>query len=206
MSTNKKTQDVAILGMFSAITIVLQLISYMVKIGTFSLSLVLIPIVLVAVMYGPKYGAIIGAVFGAITAIGTTTQALDPGGSMLFQASPALTVLVCFVKGVLTGFVAGLVAKPLKSKNIYLAVILAAVIAPIVNTGVFVLCMFAFFYDILTVWATDWFLKNGIESANLIYYTILGLTGINFIIEFTINLVFSPAILRVTKAFSKNKV
>lgn len=193
MSTKKKTFDVAILGVFAAITVVLQLLSYAVKIGTFNLSLVLIPIVLVAVLYGPKPGAILGAVFGAIVTIASATG-LDLGGNVLFLSSPALTTLVCIGKGVLAGFFAGLIAHPLKSKNVYLAVILAAVIAPVTNTGLFVLSMFAFFRDTLTVWA------NG---ADVVYYAIVGLIGINFVIELVINLVLSPVVLRVTKAFSK---
>ena len=54
--SNAKTKSInaALLGMFTAITVVLQLMSYLVKIGTFNLSLVLVPIVLAAVMYGPK--------------------------------------------------------------------------------------------------------------------------------------------------------
>ena len=179
--------------MFAAITVVLQLLSYAVKIGTFNLSLVLIPIVLVAVLYGPKQGAIIGAVFGVIVTIASATG-LDLGGNVLFLSSPVLTTLVCIGKGVFAGFFAGLIANPLKSKNVYLAVILAAVIAPVTNTGLFVLSMFAFFRDTLTVWA------NG---ADVVYYAIVGLIGINFVIELIINLVLSPVVLRVTKAFSK---
>lgn len=192
MST-KKTKDVAILGMFGAITVVLQLLSYAVKIGTFNLSLVLIPIVLVAVLYGPQKGAIIGAVFGVIVTLASATG-LDLGGNVLFLSSPILTTLVCIGKGVFAGFLAGLIAHPLKSKNVYLAVILAAVIAPLTNTGLFVLSMFAFFRDTLTVWA------NGTD---VVYYAIVGLIGINFVIELIINLVLSPVVLRVTKAFSK---
>ena len=193
MSTTRNTVDVAILGMFAAITVVLQLLSYAVKIGTFNLSLVLIPIVLVSVLYGPKQGAIIGAVFGVIVTIASATG-LDLGGNVLFLSSPVLTTLVCIGKGAFAGFFAGLVAHPIKSKNVYLAVILAAIIAPITNTGLFVLSMFAFFRDTLTVWA---------DGADVVYYAIVGLIGINFVIELFINLVLSPVVLRVTKAFSK---
>lgn len=192
MST-QKTKDVAILGMFGAITVVLQLLSYAVKIGTFNLSLVLIPIVLTAVLYGPKKGAIIGAVFGVIVTVASATG-LDLGGNVLFLSSPLLTTLVCIGKGVFAGLFAGLIAKPIKVKNVYLAVLLAAIIAPVTNTGLFVLSMFLFFRDTLTVWA------NG---ADVVYYAIVGLIGVNFIIEFIINLVLSPVVLRVTKAFSK---
>ena len=193
MSTKQKSMNVAILGIFSAITVVLQILSYAVKIGTFNLSLVLIPIVLAAVLYGPKYGAIVGGVFGAIVTI-ASAMGMDAGGNVLFQSAPLLTTLVCLGKGAFAGFFAGLIAKPLKAKNIYLAVLSAAIIAPVTNTGLFVLSMFAFFRDTLTVWA---------DGADVVYYAIVGLIGVNFIIELVINLVLSPVVLRVTKAFSK---
>ena len=45
---------VAVLGVFAAVIVVLQLLSYSIKVGPFNLSFVLIPIVLGAVLYGPK--------------------------------------------------------------------------------------------------------------------------------------------------------
>ena len=192
-SQKSKSMNVAVLGLFAAITVVLQLLSYAIKIGTFNLSLVLIPIVLAAVLYGPRYGAIIGAVFGVVVTVASIVG-LDAGGQILFQASPALTTLVCMVKGILAGLFAGLIAKPIKKYNVYLSVILAAIIAPITNTGLFVLSMFAFFRETLYIWA---------GGTDVVYYAIVGLIGVNFLIELVINLVLSPAVLRVTKALQK---
>lgn len=185
--------NAALLGLFTAIIIVLQLMSYLIKIGTFNLSLVLIPIVLAAVMYGPKYASILGGVFGVIVVI-ASVAGLDGGGNVLFQSSPVLTTLVCLLKGVAAGFAAGIIANALKGKNLYLAVILSAVAAPIVNTGIFTVGMLLFFKDTLTAWA------NG---ADLVYYVIFGLIGINFIIELVINAVLSPVVLSVSRAFKK---
>ena len=85
-------------------------------------------------------------------------------------------------------------AKALKNKNEYLAIVLAALTAPIVNTGLFVGAMFVFFKDILASWA---------GGTNVVTYVITGLVGVNFIIEFTINAVMAPSLLRVTKAIKK---
>ena len=188
-----KSMNAALLGMFTAITIVLQLMSYLIKIGTFNLSLVLVPIVLAAVMYGPKYGAAMGGVFGVIVVI-ASIAGLDGGGNILFQSSPVLTTLVCLVKGIAAGFVSGVIAKALKNVNFYLSVILAALAAPIVNTGIFAVAMLLLFKDTLTVWA------NG---ANLAYYIIFGLIGVNFLIELVLNAVLSPVIITVTRALKK---
>ena len=190
MNNKQKTANIAIIGMFSAVTVVLQLLSYGIKIGTFNLSLVLIPIVLGAYLYGPKVGAILGGVFGAVVTICCFTG-LDAGGYILVSASPFLTSAVCLLKGIAAGLASGLVAKALKAKNEYLAVVLAALTAPIVNTGLFVGAMFIFFKDILASWA---------GGANIVTYAITGLVGVNFIIEFTVNAVMAPSLLRIVKA------
>ena len=60
----KKTAELAIL---TAIVIVFQLLGSFIHIGPTSISLVLIPIVIGAVLTGPKGGAFLGFVFGAMT-------------------------------------------------------------------------------------------------------------------------------------------
>lgn len=192
-NSKQKSTMVAILGIFTAITVVLQLISYTVKIGTFNLSLVLIPIVLASVLYGPKYGAFLGAAFGIVTAIASGTG-LDAGGNILFNASPFMTIAVCLLKGTLCGFTAGLVAKSFKGRYRTLSTFSAAVTAPLVNTCVFVICMFLFFKDILYSWAGD---------TNVISYIIVGLVGLNFLIELFINLILTPTIIRVIDSINK---
>lgn len=193
MKTNQKSKNIAILGMFTAIVIVLQLMSYAIKIGSFNLSLVLIPIVLAAVLYGPKYSAFLGAVFGIVVTIASATG-LDGGGFILFSANPLLTTLICLGKGFFAGLFAGLIVTPIKAKKPYLAVLMAAVITPVTNTALFVTSMFIFFKDILTEWA---------GGSNVVTYAIVGLVGINFLIELTLNLVLSPMVLRVSKVLQK---
>lgn len=191
MSNNKKLiRDITLIGMFGAVIVVLQLLSYVIKIGTFNLSLVLIPLVLAAYLFGPKIGAILGGVFGLTVTICCFTG-MDIGGNILISASPFLTTAVCMGKGIAAGLSAGFTAKALKTKNNYLAIILTAAVAPIVNTGLFVLSMLLFFKDILAAWA---------GGTDLVTYIVVGLVGVNFLIEFTANLIAAPSLLRVTKA------
>ena len=83
------------IALLIALIVVLQAVGGMIPpIGGFSISLVLIPIVLGAAMYGPGAGALLGAAFGVIVYINCVTNA-DPGGAMVFQANPVL----CFVVG-----------------------------------------------------------------------------------------------------------
>ena len=189
-NTKKQTQNIAILGIFSAIIVVLQLMSYFIKIGTFNLSLVLIPVVLGAYLYGAKVGAILGGVFGLTVTLCCFTG-LDGGGYLLIQANPVITSLICIIKGVAAGFFAGLTANAFKVKKSYLGIMLTAIVAPVVNTGLFVSAMFIFFKDILAQWA---------GGTNVVTYAIVGLVGVNFIIELVINIAMAPAMLRISKA------
>ena len=186
-SNTKKLTSVAIL---MALTVVMQFVSGMLPpIGGFSLSLVLIPIVLGAALHGPSVGALLGATFGAVVFINCMTGA-DPGGAMVFQANPFLCFLVVMGKGVLAGFSSGLIYESLEHKNGYLAMLFAAIACPAVNTGVFISCMFTLFKDVLAAWA---------GGSNVVTYVLTGLVLANFIPELIINVIVCPASQRVVE-------
>jgi hypothetical protein len=106
---------------------------------------------------------------------------------------PLATVLVVLVKGTACGFCAGLVYKLLSKAGSKLAVYGAAVICPVVNTGVFLLgCQFFFLETV-----SEWGAALGYENAAA--YMFLGLAGINFVIELGVNLVLAPVIVRLIK-------
>ena len=186
-----KMVQVAIL---MAIIVVLQLLSYVIKIGTFNLSLVLIPIVVGAVMFGPKTGAWLGFVFGAVVTA-CCVSGMDVGGAILWNANPFLTAAICLIKGTAAGWVAGLIATAFKnSRTPWVGIILAALAAPVVNTGLFLVGLSTCFYDVLVAWA---------GGQEILYYIIFGLVGINFIIEFALNAILSPTVTAIVKALKK---
>lgn len=180
------------IALLMALVIVLQLIPIP-PVGGFPISLVLIPIVMGAAMYGPAAGAILGAAFGVIVFINCVTGA-DPGGQMVFQANAVLCFIVVLAKGALAGLASGYVYKLLKNWNPYIAMLCAAIVCPVVNTGIFVACMLLFFVDVLSVWA---------EGGNIIGYVLTGLVLANFVPELIINVVFSPAGQRIIHMFKK---
>lgn len=191
---NQKIKRMAGIALLMALVIVMQFISSMIPaVGGFTISLVLIPIVLGAAVFGPGAGALLGATFGAIVYINCVSGA-DIGGAMVFQADPIICFVVVMGKGIFAGLTAGWVYKILKEKNGYIAMLCAAVICPVVNTGVFIACMLTFFVDILSAWA------SGGEIAG---YILTGLVFANFLPELLINVVFSPAGQRIVKEVSK---
>ena len=180
------------MALLMALVIVLQFIPIP-PIGGFSISLVLIPIVMGAAMYGPTAGAILGAIFGVIVYINCVTGT-DPGGAMVFQADPVLCFVVVLAKGTMAGLASGFVYKLVKRWNPYIAMLCAAIVCPVINTGIFVGCMLLFFVDVLSAWAA---------GADLAGYILTGLILANFVPELIINVVFSPAGQRINHMFNR---
>ncbi len=181
-------------ALLTAIVVVLQLLAGTIKIGTFSPSFVLIPIVVGAAIYGAGAGAFLGGVFGVVVLIACITGA-DMGGAILWSANPVLTALICLGKGIAAGAVAGLIYRALANKRPYVGCVLAAIACPVVNTGIFCLGLSLFFHDILVSWA---------GGSGLVYYVLIVLVGVNFLIELAINVVLSPVIVRIIHAAGKN--
>lgn len=192
---NAKIKRMVGIALLMAMVLVLQFVSGMIPpVGGFSISLVLIPVVLGAAVFGPSAGAIIGGTFGAIVFINCVTGA-DPGGQMVFQAGPVLCFLVVMAKGILAGLAAGYVYKLLKHVNAYVAMLCAAIVCPVVNTGIFFTCMLLFFPKVLEAWA------NG---ASVLAYLFGVLAVFNFLPELAINVIFSPAGQRIAHFAEKN--
>lgn len=191
---NQKIKRMVTIAFLMALVFVMQLVTGMIPpIGGFSISLVLIPIVMGAVLYGPGAGALLGATFGTIVYINCVTGA-DPGGAMVFQANPILCLLVVMGKGVLAGLASGLMYKLLSKWNAHVAMLCAAIVCPVVNTGFFILCMLTFFKDVLAAWA---------GGGDIIAYILTGLILLNFVPELILNVVFGTAGHTIIQAIRK---
>ena len=192
MNTNKNTVlRITGIGLMTAIVIILQMLGAFIKPGPFSISLVLIPIVIGTALFGVKAGAWLGFVFGVVVLIS--------GDAAAFLAiNIPGTIVTVLLKGSAAGFLSGLVYKLLESKNTFVASLAAAAVCPIVNTGVFLLGCLVFFMDTIKMWA-----EGAGMGDNATLYMIVGLVGINFIAEFVINLVLSPTIVQIVKIGKK---
>lgn len=195
---NYKTKSLVGVGIFTAIVLVLQLLGGGIKFTFFSITLVLLPIVVGSAVYRWKpnswYGLLTGAWLGFVFGI----SVLLSGDAAAFLAIniPA-TVLVVLAKGILCGFAAGFMYKILENVNSTVAVVASGIICPVVNTGVFLIGCWLFFLPDLSQWALD------LGYANVKEYIIYGLVGINFLIELGINIVLSPIIVRLIRIGKK---
>ena len=191
-TTNKRrleTKRLTLLAVFTALVAILAYLGGFIKIGGLaSVSLTLIPVVLGSALCGPAAGAWLGGVAGAVF-FATADAAFWLGLSI-----PG-TIITVMVKGIASGYLAGLVYKLIENKNRYLAVMSAAIVCPVVNTGIFLIGCLVFFMDTITEWA---------GGGNVAHYMIFGLVGANFLVELGVNIIFSPIIVRIIKATERN--
>ncbi len=190
-SSLQKTRRMTGLAIFSAIIVVIQIVCTFVRFGPFSITLALAPIIIGTALYGVSAGAYLGGVLGLVVLI-TGLLGWDGGTVMYLMSQNALgTILICLVKTVAAGWLAGLVYRAAAKKNTLLGVILAGIVCPVVNTGLFIAGMLIFFFSTLQTWA------NGTAVT---YFIIVGLTGVNFLIELLANMVLASGITRVIQA------
>lgn len=187
------------LAVLTALVIVLQVFSGYFKIGTTSLSFVLVPIVLSGMIMGILPAFILGIVFGCVVLF-DALGGLDPFTLYLLGEQPFMTVLLCLVKGGAAGAVSALLFKLVAKKNKYAAAFVAAAAAPLVNTGIFILgalCISGSINSYLSGVGLD------ITGLSPFYIILVICVGINFFVELAINLICAPALYTVDSVVGK---
>ena len=200
-SSKQTTLNLAQLAILIALIFVMQYIGTLAsspfKAMGIELSFVLLPIVIGAFLLGPFEGGVLGFVFGVMTVVLTI---LAPGSMtyILFESNPIMYIVVAMTKAVAAGIGSALIYmvldKLFKGRLVYLRTTIAAASAPIINTGIFLLGMELFFNDVISEkWAGD----------QSIIIFLVGLIWINFVIEFAINIVLTPSIIRIVEVVKK---
>ena len=186
MEKTKKTIDTRRLvtcAILTALVFVLQFMGSFIRIGVFSISLVLVPIVIGSALCGKWAGGWLGFVFGIAVLI--------TDSAAFMAVNPVGTVITVLVKGTLAGLIAGVVYNLISKRNRTVATACAALACPIVNTGVFLLGCNIFFMGLITEWAQ----QLGFATAGK--YLIFGIVGGNFLVELLVNIVLCPVVVRL---------
>lgn len=183
------------LAILLAMVVVLQVFASSIPIGFVRISLTLVPIVLGGMILGPLYGGILGFAFGLITLIAGITGA-DPFTTVIFNDHPFLTATVCIVKATAAGVGSAFIYRLIYRKKKYLATFIAAGSAPIINTGLFILGALTMSDSIGTMVA---------DGQTVIYFLVIVCAGVNFLVEFAVNMLLSPAIYRVSEIIERKK-
>lgn len=190
IQNRERTEKLVLMALLIAMVAILSYFGGFIKIGGLaSISLTLIPVVLGAAYLGPWAGALLGGVSGIVFFI-------TPDAAFWFGLSLPGTLITVMIKGILAGYLAGLVFKLLKKINLYLAVIVGAIVCPVVNTGIFLVGCLLFFTDSVTTAAAT-------EGMSVFAYLIIFYVGLNFVFELIANVIVSPAILRILRIRTK---
>ena len=172
------TERLVMYAILTAIVVVLQWLGSFIHFGVFSINLALAPIIIGAAIGGPITGAWLGLVCAAVI--------LYKDSGPFLAVNVAGTVITVLLKGVLSGYLAGVAYKLIESENRLAAVVASGIVCPVVNTGIFLLGCRVFFMEQLKGWGFTSIWK----------YMVLGI-GMNFVVELLINLVLSSVIVRL---------
>ncbi|MBE6951886.1 MAG: ECF transporter S component [Ruminococcaceae bacterium] len=156
MKTGNRSRNVTLLGLLTAILMVLSMtpLGYL-NIGPLAISFNMIPVAVGAAALGPVGGAVLGAVFGMTSFL----QCLGIGGSsamgvILFDINPFFAFVQRFVPRLVTGFLVGLIYKAArKFAKAGIAGGIAGFFAALLNTVLFMGALVLLFGD--TQYLTD---------------------------------------------------
>ncbi len=189
------TKMIATTGILVGIEIVLQIIGNYINPGFANINLSLLPIAIGAVLYGPVVGGFLGLVCGVMVIISPSTM------QIFMPISPVGTIVTCLLKTTLAGVIAGLVVKLFKPEKKMIGVILASILVPVINTGLFSIFALLFFKPLL-----EGMVSSSPEVyANIGVALIVGMIGINFILEIISTTILTPSLYKIIDHSSNTK-
>lgn len=178
MKETNRTLNLVQTAILSAVILIMAFtpLGYIRTLGL-SITLIVIPVAVGAIILGPKGGAVLGMIFG-ITSF-AQCFGMNPFGSALLMLNPLKTFILCIVPRVLVGLFTGLVYQGMKrTRAKKFAVAAAAFLCPVFNTVLYMSCLVVFFYQ------TDYiqqFVKT-LGAGNPFMFVVL-FVGINAVLE-----------------------
>ena len=107
-------------------------------------------------------------------------------------------LFICLFKATAAGFMGGLIYKLLKKINLWLATFAAAAIVPVTNTGLFILLGLIMVRKTLET--------NFVDENGIVYFLVIVCAGFNFLAEFGLNLILTPALFRLTQLLNRSLI
>ena len=110
----KPTFRLALLGLLTAIMFIMNFtpLGYL-RTPALSITFMTVPVIIAAILLKPVDAAIIGGIFGLTSFISAVTGGSALTGA-LFQISPWMTAVLCFVPRILEGFLGALIFRGLR--------------------------------------------------------------------------------------------
>ena len=191
MKTNLKTKQLVIMGLLTAILILMAYtpLGYL-NVGPLAITFNVIPVAIAAVVLGPLGGAIIGGIFGLTSFL----QCFGGSalGTALFTVSPPLTVVQCFIPRIIDGLIIGFIANTLKKKGVNAPIASAIVgfLAAFLNTLLYMSSLVILFgnSDIIKSY------RDSIAPGKNVFIFVCLFVGVNAIAEMISSTIITSAI------------
>ena len=210
MNISKKTTKMVLTGIFSAIIIVMASVPFLgfIPLGVINVTIIHVPVIIGAILLGPKYGSFLGFMFGLCSFLNATLRPTSPSAFVFtpFLANGNLgSLVICFLPRILIGVTSyytysgiralfrkkgpGNTGKSHRGETAALAA--AGVVGSLTNTLLVMNLIFVFFTDTYAqaVGVT--------EGALALYWFIMGIIGANGIPEAIAAAFITAAVLKV---------
>lgn len=159
-------------------------------VGPLSITFLMIPVAVGAIVMGPKAGLILGLVFGLCSFL-RGLMGTDAMGTLLIQINPFYAFLVCVVPRTLMGWLTGLIFKGLyridRTRLVSYAV--ASLASALINTVFFMGSMTLLYYQTVLGFAS--------ESGLTLWPYLMGLIAVNCPVESGIAMVVGTAVSKI---------
>ncbi|MCL2084126.1 MAG: ECF transporter S component [Oscillospiraceae bacterium] len=212
MNDWSKTKRLAVLGMFAAIVLLLAFTPFgFIQLPFIKATILHVPVIIGAIMLGPKHGAVLGFLFGATSLINNTmTPALSSFAFSPFIPVPgtargsAWALAVCFAPRMLVGVVPWLVYSGLRkiargSRTANAASLAAAGVAGSLTNTLLVMHLIFFLFR-------DAYAHIRGVAIDAVYGVVIGVITANGIPEAIFAAVLTAAVCQVTQTVvSKRK-
>lgn len=185
------TKTLVLSALMTALVIVTQTLATLFPnvFGPFAGAVALVPIIIGGCLCGPIVGTLLGIVFSLVVLV---TAPSSPFTAMLISYDPFATVTIVMLKGTFCALISSVAYKLLSKLNDIVAAVVAAILCPIINTGIFL------FGSITMLWDNLAQITNGEQKgfvATIVFFW--GIVIANFIFELILCAVFSPIIVKV---------
>lgn len=190
---NDRTKKMVQLALFSAVIVLMAFtpLGYIKTLGL-SITLLVVPVSVGAILLGPAAGAILGGVFGITSFI--QCFGLEPFGTMLLGINPIATFILCMLPRILMGWLTGLIFLGLKnvdhSKSKGTSFAIASLAGPLLNTLLFMPLFVVLFYNTAEI---QQMIAVNFQTKNILSF-LVAFVGLNGLIEAGVGFVLGTAI------------
>ncbi|MEE0397906.1 MAG: ECF transporter S component [Lachnospiraceae bacterium] len=163
-----------------------------IKTAGLEIQLIMIPVVIGAMLFGPLAGAVCGGAFGILSFI--QCFGMSPFGAMLLSINPFLTFMVCIPTRILTGYLTGLLFQWFKKidKTKTVCYFAGGLVGAVLNT--------VFFMSVLMLSFGNTDYMKSLNAGNLnVFAFVVAFVGINGLLEWPVTCIAGGAISKAVQ-------